>query len=161
MFEAPIAINQTLLRYAHSLIADLPDERIAEQPVPGVNHPAWILGHLAYSADAAMSLFGAEKTLGPEWERQFGRGSKLTAVRGDYPARDKLIRALDERFEQARQVAAKATTEQTSRRTPNPMFKDVLPTVGDLYAFILTGHLGLHLGQLSTWRRMIGLPALF
>ena len=35
----------------------------------------------------------------------------------------------------------------------------VLP--GLAVAFLLTGHLGVHLGQLSTWRRMIGMPRLF
>jgi hypothetical protein len=31
----------------------------------------------------------------------------------------------------------------------------------ELAAFILTGHIGVHLGQLSSWRRMIGLPPTF
>jgi hypothetical protein len=26
---------------------------------------------------------------------------------------------------------------------------------------MLSGHLGVHLGQLSSWRRMMGLPPLF
>jgi hypothetical protein len=33
--------------------------------------------------------------------------------------------------------------------------------VKDVLAFLLTGHPGVHLGQLSSWRRMIGLPPLF
>jgi hypothetical protein len=41
------------------------------------------------------------------------------------------------------------------------VFKDELPTVADLATFLLTGHMGVHLGQLSAWRRMIGLPAMF
>ena len=39
--------------------------------------------------------------------------------------------------------------------------KDALPTLKDVVAFLLTAHLGVHLGQLSSWRRMIGLPPLF
>jgi hypothetical protein len=31
----------------------------------------------------------------------------------------------------------------------------------ELIAFLITGHVGVHLGQLSSWRRMIGLPPLF
>jgi len=39
--------------------------------------------------------------------------------------------------------------------------KEMLPTVRDGVSFLLTGHLGVHLGQLSAWRRMVGLPPLF
>jgi hypothetical protein len=60
-----------------------------------------------------------------------------------------------------RSVAAAATPEQLGRRTTNPYTKDALPTVQDGVAFLLTGHLGVHLGQLSSWRRMIELPPLF
>jgi hypothetical protein len=33
------------------LVGEIADERLAEQPLAGVNHPAWILGHLAWTAD--------------------------------------------------------------------------------------------------------------
>jgi hypothetical protein len=39
--------------------------------------------------------------------------------------------------------------------------KDALPTAREAVAFLLTAHLADHLGQLSAWRRMIGLPPLF
>ena len=39
--------------------------------------------------------------------------------------------------------------------------KEGLPTIRDAVAFLLTGHLGVHLGQLSMWRRLLGLPPLF
>lgn len=31
------------------------------------------------------------------------------------------------------------------------------PTLGSMYAFYVGGHMMLHLGQLSAWRRMMGL----
>jgi len=106
-------------------------------------------------------LLGGTKTLSPEWSALFNPGSKLTAVRGNYPSRDELVQSLEERFETARKLAAAATPEQVSAPTPNPRLKDKLPRVGDVITLLLTGHLGMHLGQLSAWRRMIGLPPLF
>ena len=58
-------------------------------------------------------------------------------------------------------LGEQATPEQLARPSTNPYTKEALPTVGDGVAFLLTGHLGVHLGQLSTWRRMIGLGPLF
>jgi hypothetical protein len=161
MFESECNINRFLLGYAGSMLAEIADERLAEQPLPGVNHPAWILGHLAYSGDGAVGVLGGEKTMSKEWILRFAGGSKLSAVRTDYPTKRELSRVLEERFDTARQLAAAANPERIALPNPNPRLKDGLPTVRDAVAFLLTGHLALHLGQLSAWRRMIGLAPKF
>ena len=161
MFEAECNINRFLLGFARMLAAEIPEERWAEQPMPGVNHPAWIFGHLAYSADGAVGALGGQKTLTVEWIRRYGAGSKVSAVRADYPSKDELLRILEGRFDEARQLAAAARPEQVALPNPNARLKEGLPTVRDAVAFLLTGHLGVHLGQLSAWRRMIGLSPMF
>jgi len=161
MLETEIKVNQFLVGYCRMLAKDIADERMAEQPLPGVNHPAWILGHLAISADLAISRLGGQKMLPPEWLSLFGPGSKLSATRSEYPSKDELLRAVEQGFEKARELAAVATSEQLAAPTANPMLKTGLPTAREGVAFLLTGHLGVHLGQFSTWRRMIGLPHLF
>ncbi len=161
MFEAECNVNRFLLGFARTLVAEVPDERWAEQPLPGVNHPAWIFGHLAYSGDGAVGALGGQKTLSREWLQRFAGGSKPTAVRADYPPQEELLRVLDERFEQARQLAAAASPERVALPNPNARLKEGLPTVHDVVTFLLAGHLGIHLGQLSAWRRMIGLSPTF
>jgi DinB superfamily len=161
MLDSELKVNLFLMQYCRMLVGDIADERMAEQPLPGVNHPAWVLGHLAFSADRARGLLGAEKELPAEWTRQFGPGSKPSASRSDYPPKDELLRAVEKGFERLRQQATAATPEQLAQPTTNPYTKDALPTVKEGVAFLLTGHLGVHLGQLSTWRRMTGLPPLF
>ncbi len=161
MLDIVLKSNTLLLQYARMLLADIPDERLTEQPLPGVNHPAWILGHLALSTEMTLTSLGAAKTLPPDWAGKFGPGSKLSAARGDYPAREELLRAFEEGFARVRQRAAAATPEQLARPSTNAGMKEFLPTVGDGVVFALTGHLAGHLGQLSAWRRMIGVPPLF
>ena len=161
MLDSEIKVNQFLMRYCRMLVGDLADTRMAEQPLAGVNHPAWILGHLAYSADGARRLLGAEKELPAAWTLLFGSGSKPSTCRSDYPSKDELLQAVELGFERLRQAAVVAIPEQLSQPSTNARTKDALPTIKDGVAFLLTGHLGVHLGQLSTWRRMIGLPPLF
>src|SRR5688500_6942528 len=55
MLETEVTVNRFLVGYCKMLVGDLDDERLAEQPLPGVNHPAWILGHLTVVAHRAMS----------------------------------------------------------------------------------------------------------
>ena len=161
MFETEIKINRFLMQYCRMLTGDVPDERFAEQPIPGVNHPAWIVGHLAVSTDSANALLGGQKVLSEKWGRLFGRGSKLCSSRAEYPAKDELLQAVEAGFQRACEIAATVSSECTARPNPNPILKESLPTAGDAFAFVLTSHFAAHLGQLSAWRRMIGLPPLF
>jgi hypothetical protein len=161
MLDSELKVNRFLMRYCRMLAGDIADERMTEQPLPGVNHPAWILGHLALSADSACGMLGAAKELPAEWTTLFGRGSKPSTSRDDYLSRDELLRTVENGFERLRQQAASATPEQLAQLSTNPFTKESLPTVQDAVAFLLTGHLGSHLGQLSMWRRMIGLVPLF
>ena len=161
MIESSLKINRFLLGYCRMLVGDIADEQMTQQPLAGVNHPAWILGHLAYSADGAAALLGGQKSLSREWLVKFGRGSRLSSVRADYPGKEELVATLERTFEHARHLAAAATPKQLAAQHGNAAFAEALPQVADLCSFLLTGHFSLHLGQLSSWRRMIGLPALF
>jgi hypothetical protein len=161
MLDSALKINQFLVQYCRILVGDIADDRLAEQPLPDVNHPAWVLGHLAFSADRARELLGAAAERPATWMPLFGPGSKPSAARSDYPSGAELLRAVEQGFERLRQSAAAATPAHLGQPMTHPRMKDALPTVQDGVAFLLTGHLGVHLGQLSAWRRMIGLPPLF
>jgi len=161
MFDTEITINRFLVGYAQMMTAEIADERMTEQPVADVNHPAWILGHLAFSAELAVIRLGGEKTLAESWAKLFGPGSKLSSTRAEYPSKESLLKALEQTFDRARTLSSQATDEKLSMPNPNERLRPMLPTIRDSVAFLLTGHFGVHLGQLSAWRRMIGLPAMF
>jgi|SRR6516225_9997281 hypothetical protein len=161
MLDTAIQVNLFLMQYCRMLLAEITDERMTEQPMAGVNHPAWILGHLAWTADGTLEKLGGEKVLPALWATIFGAGSKPSVSRGDYPPKGELSRAVEQSYEHLRQKAATTSREQLSRPTTNPRAKQVLPTLKEMVAFVLSGHLGVHLGQLSSWRRMIGMPPMF
>src|SRR5262249_25755894 len=81
MLDSATHTNLFLVNYCRSLLAEVPDERMTEQPLPGVNHAAWVLGHLAVVADGAMEKLGGKKTLPPSWPALFATGSKPSATR--------------------------------------------------------------------------------
>jgi hypothetical protein len=71
------------------------------------------------------------------------------------------MRAVEQSYQLLRQKASAASPEQLAQPPTNPRAKEAFPTLQELVAFLLSGHVGVHLGQLSAWRRMIGLPPLF
>ena len=161
MLDSTIQVNVFLMQYCRTLLADVPDERMAEQPMAGVNHPAWILGHLAVTGEGSVEKLGGQKTLPTAWADLFRPGSKPSNVRGLYPSKDTLMQAFEKTYERLRERIAAATAEQLSRPTTNERAKRTLPTLREQLAFVLTGHVAIHLGQLSAWRRMIDLPPMF
>ena len=47
----------------------------------------------------------------------------------------------------------------TDRANPFDSMAETLPTLADLLSYLLSTHEAMHLGQLSAWRRQLGLPA--
>jgi hypothetical protein len=55
--------------------------------------------------------------------------------------------------------ALQAASDEVLQR-PNPTegrMKELFPTLGSMHAFLVGGHIMMHLGQVSAWRRMLGL----
>src|SRR6516165_6172450 len=100
MLDNAIQVNLFLMQLCGTLVRDIADERLAEQPHASVNHPAWILGHLAWAADGALAMLGAPKRLPDEWKTLFAAGSKPSTARAVYPSKDELLRAVEEGYRQ-------------------------------------------------------------
>lgn len=163
MFDREFKVYAFLLDYGRSLAADIDDARFAEQPAPGLNPPAWQFAHLATTADMALALLGERPTLAEDWRATFGPGSKPSADRSSYPPKEELLGLWGEAH--ARFAAAASDASDRRLEHPNPLkiapIVRAFPTVGDLVAHLLTSHEAMHLGQLSSWRRQVGLPYLF
>ena len=124
--------------------------------------PAWIIGHLGFVANRIIALCGGEPKIDIDaWTPLFGGGSKPTGEQGDMPGWDEILGAWRQGHADLAAVAPTAPGELLAGENPNERMRAALPTTGDLLSFVLTGHEGMHLGQLSTWRRVQGRPPLF
>ena len=158
MFEHERTLYKFVLNYSRMLTADIDDARLADQPVPAANHPAWVLGHLAICTDYAAQLLGLPKKCPVEWHSLFGPGSKPTADRSTYPSKVDLLKTMADGHE--RVSAGTVNADPTAMEKPQSIiFQQHFPTVGDMIAHLMTTHPCAHLGQLSAWRRLYGLPA--
>ncbi|MEM9752135.1 MAG: DinB family protein [Planctomycetota bacterium] len=159
MLEREAGVLRFMQGYGDDLLADIEPAEMCTCPKPGLNHPAWIVGHLAYAADGHSVEAGGIAELG-DWKDRFGFGSNLTENLADYPSKAELVEAWH--AANARLIAAATSADEPMLANPTrgPLAAS-LPTVADFLAFSMTGHTSLHLGQLSAWRRVMGKPALF
>ena len=142
------------------LVADVPEERMAEQPAPGMNSPAWLLGHLAWAADFVPALLGLDPAHGKDWAAKFSAKSRPTADRSAYPSKVALLDALRDAHSRASGALDRITPEALAAELPDATFRTIMPTVGDAVFHVLTTHEATHAGQLSAWRRVLGMPPL-
>ncbi len=157
------------IRNANKLAAGIPANRFARLASPGgkpiqSNHPAFVFGHLCLYPAKVQQLLGGEpgETQAPGgYDALF---SKDVSCQDDssgslYPPADELIAFFNRGYAAALESLRLASDEQLTAANPlDTPLKQLCPTLGALLNFYMTGHVTTHLGQLSAWRRMEGLP---
>lgn len=160
MFENERSLNVFLLDYADKLLEGIEDSSLADLPAPGLNHPAWIVGHLGLVSDYGLQLLGRPTACARSWHVLFGPGSTAEPDRARYPAKVELVEAMRRGYETLAGAAAEA--DPAAMAAPHPFevrfLREGLPTAGQLLSHILTTHIATHLGQFSAWRRLRGMP---
>lgn len=152
------------LGLAQKLTKDIEPTLFATLP-KGVrtNHPAFVYGHLAIYPDRAVfPLLGRTDLVKPsdDFAALFKGGLEC---RDDprctiYPAMETILARYFERNEAALAAVAEATDKDLSKPLPaDHFFAGKVPTVGGVLNFLLNAHPMMHLGQVSAWRRMMGL----
>ena len=156
--------------YAQRLMTGVTPEMFAKFARPGgvvvkSNHPAFVFGHLSlYPARIMQSLnlpLGA--TAYPaDYEGLFKAGAECQDDPNGtiYPPMKSLMTFFAESYRVA--IAAVESASDDVFALPNPVegrSRELFPTIGAAVNFYLIGHVQNHLGQLSAWRRAMGLPA--
>lgn len=156
------------LGYADRLLKELPADKFARF-APGVdgpivsNHPAFVFGHLCIYAPRVLEQLGRDASEFSLPETHDGLFSMNAVCQDDpdgsiYPAMDSIVSRFTSSYQAA--LAALRDTDDSVLTVPNPSegrMKELFPTLGSMHAFYVGGHLMVHLGQISAWRRMMGM----
>jgi hypothetical protein len=150
------------LGYAEALLKDIPAERFAHMPHPTMNHPAFNIGHLAGYPDRVFAMVGRPELAKrrEDWDKLFAAGAPCVEQDGRYPAKQEIVERFIERSRAAIDALASVPDEVHGRQNPaEGRFREMLPTIGIAVNFLLNSHVMMHLGQISSWRRAVGLPS--
>ena len=153
-----IHVYDLCLGYGQKLVEDVSEDQMTQQMGTGLNHPAWVLGHLAFVAHRGAQLLTGRLVAPEGFAEKFGRGTTPMADRAAYPDKADLLQAYLDGHATFVDAMLAAGDEQLA--APNTRIQpDLLPTLGDVVTHMMSTHEATHLGQLSAWRRVAGLPA--
>lgn len=149
-------------------------EHWRHQPIPGANHVAWTLGHLAWTDDLILrTVAGTASELpgGKAWDARFawgttpasgpapGPASEPASAADDGPSEDELRAVCDERRDALRRWFSALPVERFTEAPPKEL-AGWCPAYGMLPA-VIAHHEGMHTGQLQVIRRSLDLPPVF
>ncbi len=158
MIEMLLHAQQRTADYGGRLTADLTPEQAVAQPAAAVNHAAWVLSHLNAYLPVMAALIRGDEFPDPK-DHEFGMKSKPLADASLYAP----ISELRTTFLEGNQAAADALREAgpdcLDRDMTLERWKTIMPKTGIALSYLMLAHQNLHLGQLSAWRRVQGLPS--
>lgn len=126
------------------------------------NHPAFVIGHLSiYPSRVVTDLGGDATAIAPSSHYETLFSASATCVDDPdgtvYPSMEELT----EKFYTAHQAAIESlrASDDSLFVAENPLerMRGKFATVGSIHAFYMGGHVMMHLGQFSAWRRAMGM----
>jgi hypothetical protein len=150
------------------MLKDVKPELFARKPsfagaVVDANHPAFVYGHLATYPAKMAELIGRDRApfaVPASYAELFEAGKECRddPERRIYPSMEEItgnyFRAYSTLLETLR------TLRDDELFVPNPRegrMKEMFPQTAGMVLFMLTSHVMMHMGQVSTWRRCFGL----
>lgn len=162
IFEAIALGWKNNLDYGQRLVSDLSEEQMILQPAPEgkapANHPAWVLAHLNTYVPIVQALVQGEGFADPK-DAPFGMQSKPETELNVYPAKADLLNDFVAGHERVADLLKSADASILEQAVTLDRWKNRMPTVASALVYLGMCHENLHLGQLSAWRRIQGMPS--
>ena len=146
------------LDYLREQVADVNDADMVAQPNGIMNHPAWVIGHLTFTCQLLGGAIGLSPWLPDDWPERFGTGSVPRADASLYESKEEALAILRDAQSRIMQGVEQLDDARLDEPFPVESYRDVFPTIRHALTQVLVGHTANHIGQVSVWRRAVGLP---
>jgi DinB superfamily len=159
--------------YAEKLLAGISPAQFARLPVVGgvtiqTNHPAFLFGHLSLYPTRLAHIAGLEPApfiVPASWEPLFKAGAPClddthSGHEGaTYPPMAELTSTYFQLYDAAFERIENLEDAAFARPNPDERYREFFPTVGTACGALLNNHVAVHMGQISAWRRCMGLAS--
>jgi len=165
--ELIVSCGQRARLHAENMLKGLRVAQCARWPVVGgqlieTNHPAFAYGHLSLYPARVLAMLGLDPqpaAVLAEWTPLFRGGAEC---RDDpdscvYPPMDVIVSAFFRSYDAALVSVQPLSDAAFLKPQPDENYRNLFPTVGNAAFSMLNNHVLFHVGQVSAWRRCMGL----
>lgn len=155
-------IGSFSLTYAGATLKGVSAKDFARMP-DGIttNTPAFVFGHLSIYPDRMLEMIGRADLAKPnsKYEELFSAGRECRSDPDGtiYPPMEAIVTRFNERHQALLSALPETPDEVFARPNPLDRMRERFPTIGAVAVFLLASHVMMHLGQVSAWRRCMGL----
>jgi hypothetical protein len=153
---------QKNMDYGPRLLADLSAQQMVQQPAldlpAAANHPAWVLSHLNVYLPIMECLIRGESFADPKGHR-FGMTSKPESEASVYAPKEVLVEEFVQGHQRVIELLKNSDDSVFAKPVTLERWKPTMPVVGIVLPYLMLNHENCHLGQVSAWRRVLGLPS--
>ena len=146
------------LNFLREQVADVAEADMAAQPNGIQNHPAWVIGHLTHACQELGGVLKLPKWLSSNWAERFGTGSLPVADASRYETNDNALAILGDAQSRVTHAVEQLDDSRLDQLFPDESYHLVFPTIRHAITQVLVAHTANHIGQLSVWRRAMGMP---
>lgn len=148
--------------YAAKLVGDLDDQQMLLQPAPesqaAANHPAWVLSHLNVYLPVIKSIVKGVEFDDPK-DQPFGMLSKPCTDPSVYASKESLIAEFVSAHEEIETMLKEQGESVFENQIQLQRWQTVMPSASVALPYLMLNHENVHLGQISAWRRIQGMPS--
>ena len=145
------------LDFLREQVADVAARDMVAQPNGILNHPAWVIGHLTFTCQLLGGVIGLPSWLPDDWGRRFAPGSVPVADASLYETKRNALVILGDAQLRITQAINQLDDSHLDAPFPDESYREVFPTIRHALTQVLVGHTANHVGQVSVWRRAMGL----
>lgn len=150
------------LDYAPKLVADLTNAQMAAQPAINpdlpTNHAAWVLSHLNVYLPIIECLIKGKSFVDP-LDHRFGKSSRPESDPTLYASKQELVDEFVRGHQRIIELLEKSDDSVLGKPVLLARWQPTMPFTGIVLPYLMLNHENCHLGQLSAWRRVQGLPS--
>src|SRR6185503_2644178 len=146
------------LDFLHEQVSEVQAADMVAQPNGIMNHPAWVIGHLTHACQMLGGVVGLTPWLPNDWAGRFGTGSVPIADCALYETKEDALQILRNAQSRITEAVGQLDDAHLDQPFPDASYRAVFPTIRYALTQVLVGHTANHIGQVSVWRRAMGLP---
>ena len=103
-------------------------------------------------------MIGVAPWLPDDFAQKYGTGSVPVSREGAYGSKARALTTLTDARDRITRAVERLAADQLERTFPDESLREVFPTVRHALVQVLVGHTSMHVGQITVWRRAMGLP---